>query len=526
MNGLNFMGVNVSYFSNLKIGRRLALAFSLCIALLLVISALSAMSMVHLRDGLTLITNDRYVKVQIANDIGDQVNLQARMARNLLLFESQAQRDKEIANIEAAMAEVTQLYDKLQPMVTSAKGKEMLAAVLGSRGEFRQHMKVFLDKVRAGDTVSAKTHLLETLRPVQLSYFDGLDRFTSYQESLMSKASSEAHSEVEAAMTILAVMSTAAAVFAIVAGVLLTRSITRPLSEAVRIAETVAAGDLTSVIEVKTTDETGQLLSALAKMNTSLVGIVGEVRQGSESIAMGARQISTGNADLSQRTEEQASNLQQTAASMEQLNATVRHNADTAVRASQIAVEASHAATAGGDAVARVVETMQGISESSRRITDIIGVIDGIAFQTNILALNAAVEAARAGEQGRGFAVVAGEVRSLAHRSAQAAKEIKSLIGNSVERVEAGTVLVGDAGRTIANVVDQVSRVSSLISEITNAGQEQAAGIGQIDDAMGQLDQVTQQNAALVEESAAAAESLNQQAARLNEMVAAFKVHA
>ena len=303
-----------------------------------------------------------------------------------------------------------------------------------------------------------------------------------------------------------------------------TRSITVPLAHAVAIAETVARGDLGSRIGATSKDEVGQLLGALGRMNDSLVKIVGDVRNASDSIATGSAQIATGNADLSQRTEEQASNLQQTAASMEQLTVTVKNNADTARQATQLASDAAAVAAQGGSVVGQVVETMQGISESSKKIADIIGVIDGIAFQTNILALNAAVEAARAGEQGRGFAVVAGEVRTLAQRSAQAAKEIKSLIGESVGKVETGTQLVGDAGRTMDDIVAQVRKVNDLIGEISSASGEQTSGIGQINDAVTQLDQVTQQNAALVEESAAAAESLKNQAMRLAEAVSIFRL--
>jgi len=266
------------------------------------------------------------------------------------------------------------------------------------------------------------------------------------------------------------------------------------------------------------------LLAALKSMNDSLLGVVGTVRDSSDSIATGTRQIATGNADLSQRTEEQASNLQQTAASMEQLTETVKQNADVAKQATQLAGSASEAAVRGGVAVGQVVDTMEEITASSKKISDIIGVIDGIAFQTNILALNAAVEAARAGEQGRGFAVVATEVRNLAQRSAGAAKEIKSLIGDSVLKVETGSRLVSDAGKTMDDIVAQVKRVSDLLGEMGASAHEQTIGIDQVNGAVTQLDQVTQQNAALVEESAAAAASLNEQAKRLVEAVSAFKL--
>jgi methyl-accepting chemotaxis protein len=310
---------------------------------------------------------------------------------------------------------------------------------------------------------------------------------------------------------------------AALAGWWIARSITRPLAQAVGVAEAVAAGQLNVNVTSRGRDECAQLLDALQRMSQNLVRIVGEVRHASDSIATGSSQIASGNADLSQRTEEQAANLQQTAASMEQLTATVNTNADSARQAATLAEAASQVALRGGQVVGEVVHTMEDISASSRRIGDIIGTIDGIAFQTNILALNAAVEAARAGEQGRGFAVVASEVRSLAQRSAEAAREIKSLIGSSVEKVEAGTRLVGDAGRTMDDIVTQVQRVTSLVREISHASAEQSSGISQVGNSVAQLDQVTQQNAALVEESAAASDSLKHQAARLAQTVAVFR---
>jgi methyl-accepting chemotaxis protein len=303
------------------------------------------------------------------------------------------------------------------------------------------------------------------------------------------------------------------------------RIVSRPLKEAVKVAQTVAAGDLTSRIEVKSKDETGQLLQALKDMNGSLVKIVGEVRVGTDTIATASNQIAAGNLDLSSRTEQQASSLEETASSMEELTSTVKQNADNARQANQLAVSASAVAGKGGMVVSQVVDTMASINESSRKVVDIIGVIDGIAFQTNILALNAAVEAARAGEQGRGFAVVASEVRNLAQRSAAAAKEIKTLIGDSVEKVDEGAKLVDQAGTTMEEIVDSVKRVTDIMAEITAASQEQTSGIEQINQAISQMDQVTQQNASLVEEAAAAAESMQDQAANLAQVVSVFKLN-
>jgi len=305
---------------------------------------------------------------------------------------------------------------------------------------------------------------------------------------------------------------------------LVARRIKAALAAAVTISERIAAGDLTANIEVQSNDETGQLMQALQEMNASLVQIVGDVREGSDSIATATQQIASGNSDLSQRTEEQASALEETASSMEELTSTVKQNAENAQQANQLAVAANGVATKGGEVIKRVVTTMESITSSSKKIADIIGVIDGIAFQTNILALNAAVEAARAGEQGRGFAVVAGEVRNLAQRSAAAAKEIKGLIGDSVEKVEGGSRLVGEAGQTIQEVVASVRRVTDIMAEITAASVEQSSGIEQVNTAITQMDEVTQQNAALVEEAAAAAESLEDQAQNMVALMSRFKL--
>jgi len=335
-------------------------------------------------------------------------------------------------------------------------------------------------------------------------------------------AAATAGSQRATLLSLIAMVLGAAA--AIVAGILVSRSIVGPLGRAVDVAKTVAAGDLRAHIEVTSSDETGQLLAALRDMNTNLKRIVTQVRGGAETIAVASSEIAQGNLDLSSRTEQQAGALEETASSMEELTATVKQNADNARQASELAVSACDVAIKGGDIVERAVGTMAAISASSKEIVDIIGVIDGIAFQTNILALNAAVEAARAGEQGRGFAVVASEVRSLAQRSASAAKEIKTLIGGSVARVEAGSLLVNEAGATMTDIVASVKRVMDIMADISTASAEQGAGIEQVNLAVTEMDTVTQQNAALVEEAAAAAQALQEQTVALSRVVSVFKL--
>jgi methyl-accepting chemotaxis protein len=350
--------------------------------------------------------------------------------------------------------------------------------------------------------------------------FQLVDKAFRTLDTLLAERVQTAQRGLALMLALVVVLGTAGTLF----GLAVARSITRSLDQAVRVARAVAQGDLTVPVGPRGRDEPGQLLDALAAMQQQLVQVVGSVRGNAESVATASAQIAQGNADLSQRTEEQASALQQTAATMDELGSTVRNNADNARQADELARNASTVARQGGTVVGDVVATMKEIDDSSRRIAEIIGTIDGIAFQTNILALNAAVEAARAGEQGRGFAVVAGEVRALAQRSAEAAREIKGLIAASVERVERGSALVGRAGSTMADVVAAIERVTAVVAEISSASGEQARGISQVGEAVGQMDRTTQQNSALVEESAAAADSLRGQAAQLVQAVAAFRL--
>jgi methyl-accepting chemotaxis protein len=508
--------------SNLRIGTRIGLAFAATIVLLIGVAVLAGSALGTVNHSLQAVTKDFYVKVQLVGAIEGEINKQARFTRNLLILDQTAQLDAELKNIEASRAETTKLFDKLQPLVQSIEGKARFAEVLAQRMPYRAGLDEYLALVKKGDVNAAKAYLTDTLRVRQLAYMKAMEDFSHLQESLMDQAGITAEDTAKSGLVLVSAISVGAVALSIVLGIWITRSITRPLLRAVHVANTVAAGDLSVRIDVTSQDEVGQLLGALKNMNDSLVGIVSKVRASSDSIATGSGQIATGNADLSQRTEEQASNLEQTAAAMEQLTSAVKQNADTARQASQIALDASKYATEGGAAMDKVVHTMGDIASRSRQIADIISVIDGIAFQTNILALNAAVEAARAGEQGRGFAVVASEVRSLAGRSATAAKEIKALIDASVASVEAGGSQVDAAGQTMSQLVSRVAKVASLIEEISTASSEQDTGISQVGDAVQQLDTVTQQNAALVEESAAAADSLNHQAASLANLVSVF----
>jgi len=510
----------------LSIGARLAAAFAAVIALMIVMAVIGVSRINAVNANTEIIVHDRYMKVALAHSIENEVNRQSRALRTALIATDEAVVKQELGKVEDSAAAIAKIVDTLQPIIHTEKGKAALAALLDKRGVFKQHEQRLLEMIHGGKIEDGRSYLVKEMLGPQGAYLAAIETFAQSQVQGMEGFAAEAAAEARGASMMMLVLTALAAVLAAVTALALTRSITRPIGEAVKIAETVAAGDLSCRIDASGTDETARLLKSLKAMNESLTKVVGTVRASSDSIATGSSQIAIGNADLSQRTEEQASNLQQTAGSMEELNATVKNNAETARQATQLASSASAVAARGGEVVGQVVSTMDEINASSKKIADIIGVIDGIAFQTNILALNAAVEAARAGEQGRGFAVVAGEVRNLAQRSAEAAKEIKALIGASVDKVETGSRLVGDAGATMDDIVAQVRKVADLIAEISAATVEQTAGIGQVSDAVNQLDQVTQQNAALVEESAAAADSLKQQAQKLVGAVSVFRLAA
>ncbi len=516
------------WMNQLTVAGRLSTGFGFLLALMLALGAMSAFELLRMSAKMNHIVEVNNHRTDLARDLLDNINGMAIQARTITLL-------TDIPGIDAEMKGLEQTAKGYK--ATEAALRESLAAEDEGSAERKLFDEIATVGAKAmpqiqtaarqgsdGDNVSAVLTLTNQARPTETVWRQKVTEFVAMQNERTASAVSEAAAARNRALSItLAVVLLAVGTGALVAWRIIS-SIKKPIQRALVVAERIAEGDLTSKLQIEREDELGRLLQAISAMQDRLRLLVGDIRQTSESIQVASTEVATGNADLSHRTELAASNLQQTASSMEQLTGTVRQSADNASQANQLAASACSVATRGGEVVSQVVSTMDEINAASRKIADIIGVIDGIAFQTNILALNAAVEAARAGEQGRGFAVVAGEVRSLAGRSAEAAREIKSLIGSSVERVEAGARLVGTAGTTMTEIVASVQRVSDIISEITHAATEQSAGIGEVNTAVTQLDQMTQQNAALVEESAAAAESLKDQASRLSQMVGAFKL--
>ncbi len=510
--------------NNTKISTRLIVGFGLLSLLTIVMGGLSLMKIQTVDESFRKVVDDRYPKISSLTAVKDDLNVVARAMRNALILSDAKEIAKEVERIDVARKDAGARIEALGAQIRSEQGKARLAALVQARTRYVPLQARFMELASAGKAAEARELLIGELRPAQLAYFAGLDEMIRFQEKLMSESAGDASAAFSSLKYAIVVALCVSMLLAAVLSAWIIRSITRPINRAVEVSRAVAAGDLTLRFEVEGDNETARLLRALRDMQTALTKVVGVVRMNSESVATASGQIAQGNLDLSSRTEEQASALQETAASMEELSTTVRQNAENASQANQLAISASAVATRGGEVVGRVVETMKGINASSQKIADIIGVIDGIAFQTNILALNAAVEAARAGEQGRGFAVVAGEVRTLAQRAAEAAKEIKSLITASVEQVEQGSTLVDQAGETIQEVVTSVSRVTDLMGEITAASKEQSSGVAQVGEAVTQMDQATQQNAALVEESAAAARSLEDQAKQLVQAVAVFRL--
>ena len=508
---------------NMNVGTRLSAAFLLVIVLLLGITLQGIAGMSSVNDSSELIVNDRYRKVTIANAVLDGINSTAVEMRNLLILEDKAQAAQALERMALARKQVTGQLATLERELSTEQGRQSLKRILDARARYAAGQQRFLALLAADDKAQASALLLSSVMRDQQAYFDEVRSLVNLVGQLMEKAGEHSVLTYHASRNWMLGLAALATLLACGLGVWITRGITGPLRGAMAVAQAIAGGDLRSHIRVSGDDETARLLKALQEMNDSLQRIVGQVRSGTDTINAAASEIADGNLDLSARTEQQASSLEETAAAMEQLTSTVQQNADSARQASALAAGASAVASKGGAEVARVVDTMASINASSQKIVDIISVIEAIAFQTNILALNAAVEAARAGEQGRGFAVVAAEVRGLAQRSTAAAKEIELLIRDSVEQVECGNRLVSDAGRTMAEVVASVHRVSDIMGEISAAGVEQSAGIAQVNEAIAQMDAVTQQNAALVEEAAAAAASLQQQARGLSATVGVFR---
>jgi methyl-accepting chemotaxis protein len=515
----------MEFIRRLRLGTRLGLGFGILILLGAALAATSVIALRTLRGNVDVLVEQRMATIATLGDMTNNSNVIARGLRNLLLMKDEGQLHAELKRLAEVRAGNADTRAKLKEMLHDERSIALFAAMEAARKPYA----VAIDKVQRlvaeNRNDEAATALFGEVRPAQEAFFGAAADLVAFQRGQMQATALEARNTAGAAAAWLVAVAAIASLLGALLAWALTRSVTREVggepADVVRTAVAIADGNLGVAIPLREGDR-HSILAAMRTMRDRLSGIVGQVRSSSESVATGSAQIATGNADLSQRTEEQAGSLQQTAASMEELTTTVQANAATAAEAHRLANDASAAAARGGAVMGQVVSTIGEIAASSQRIADIIGVIDGIAFQTNILALNAAVEAARAGEAGRGFAVVATEVRSLAQRSASAAREIKALIGQSTSRVDAGVEQVRSAGSTMESIVEQARRVSHLVGEISNASAEQAAGIGQVGDAVAQLDRVTQQNAALVEESAAAAESLRAQAERLTEVVSVF----
>ncbi len=512
---------------NTRVGTRLTIGFGIVVALLVVVSAVGLLRMSQIEGRLERVVNVNVHKMSLLTEMSESVHIVQRVMRSLVLLKTPEDILHESKKIDVARARYDEASAALEAMTASEKGTALRKQAQALRDAARAVNTQFIELAKAGKEAEASDMLLKQVVPPNQQWQDVLSENMQLQKDVMADDARDASVTYESARLSTLVLAVLAAISALIAGFLITRSLTRQLggepSYAAEVADRIAAGDLSTEVRLRQGDQSSMLF-AMQKMRDSLAKIVAEVNFGTAAIASASGQIASGNLDLSSRTEQQASSLEETASSMEELTSTVKQNADNARQANSLALSASDVAGKGGTLVAEVVTTMDSINASARKIVDIIGVIDGIAFQTNILALNAAVEAARAGEQGRGFAVVAAEVRNLAQRSAAAAKEIKTLISDSVEKVDAGSRLVNQAGTTMQEIVASIQQVTDIMGEITSASQEQTSGIEQINQAIAQMDQVTQQNAALVEEAAAASEAMQDQAKKLSDLVSVFKL--
>ncbi len=509
---------------SLRTGPRLAVAFGAVVALMVLVVAIATVGLQRLKAD-----NAELLSLQRRAALADQWRAQVQLNASRALAIAQAAGLPEVEQFFAPQMkttsdEISVTQKELTERIVSARGKELLQLIGERRDAYVGVRKDVLAKFKAGDNDGGRALLQSKMVPAAAAYVDALAELSRFQQTLVDQGTQHMEADIRGTLLQLLAVLAAAAAAAALAGWRVTRSITQPLARTVAATGRIAQGDLSGTVAAEGRDEMAQMQRSLAEMQGSLARLVTELRQGSESIDSASAEIASGGQDLSARTEQAAGRLQQAASSLEQLTGTVGQTADAARSATQLASAASAAAGHGGEVVAQVVATMAEIKTSSQKIADIIGTIDGIAFQTNILALNAAVEAARAGEQGRGFAVVAGEVRALAQRSAAAAREIKTLIGSSVESVDAGAQLVTQAGGAMGDIVARVQRVNDIIAEISSASSEQSSGLGQVNVAVTELDSMTQQNAALVEQSAAAAESLREQAARLAAAVDRFRL--
>ena len=515
-------------WKDLKLRTKLQGGFGLLALVVLVVSTLATVALSRANERFTSYVENVGKDIELASALQGAAARRALAVRDMVLAEDDAtvQRLAEVAAREHAAAEVAlkslrALVDRAQPV--DEGNQRLVAAIEDVEARYRPVALEIVNLASTGHRDTAVHKINTDCRPLLEALVKAIDGYLVREVAQTGQRTEASNAQFVRDRAVLVGGSLVALVIALAMGWALGHSIADPLQRAIQVAQAVAAGDLSSRIEVDRADETGQLLAALKTMNGGLLQMVSQIRQSAQSIATASQEIASGNQDLSTRTEQQATALQQTASSMQEMTTTVQQTAESSRQASQLALAATDVAGRGGEVVQRVVTTMGEISEASRHIADIIGTIDGIAFQTNILALNAAVEAARAGEQGRGFAVVAGEVRALAQRSAEAARQIKSLIQASVEKVETGSQLVGEAGETMGDVVTQVRRMADLMAEIHAAAGAQSGGITQVNQAVASVDQSTQQNAALVEQSAAAADSLQQQAAGLIDVVVQFK---